>query len=150
MNITKNLYQEILYRCPSALPESGGLLGGSRGCVNEVYYEPGLQSEQRGCYIPDVERLNQCLKNWHRKNITFYGIFHTHLPNWKTLSEGDRTYIKTIMKAMPETVGVLYFPLVFPKERIVSFRAERSGAKICIVPDVLNIICEGEEPNETV
>lgn len=141
MNITKNLFDEILYYYQEGYPESGGILGGSSNCINTVCYDIGLnRNPEDGCYIPNVKYLNYCLTDWKMRNITFYGIFHTHLPNWRTLSKSDAVYIKQIMMNMPQTIHKLYFPLVFPQEKILLFRAERLDTDITIVSDHFNII----------
>jgi hypothetical protein len=44
------------------------------------------------------------------------------------------------MSAMPPEINRLYFPIVFPHKKIVSFIAERVGGAVKIVSDRISII----------
>ncbi len=69
------------------------------------------------------------------------GIFHTHFANVSTLSCADIVYIENIMRAMPETVQHLYFPLyLLPSRELVCYQA-------CLKEGLLKIT---QEPCQTI
>ena len=67
-------------------------------------------------------------------------MFHTHLPQWDSLSNTDIHYIKKIMKAMPTEIEWLYFPIVYPSINIRSYIARKLKEEIIIVEDKIEIV----------
>ena len=61
------------------------------------------------------------------------------------LSKNDRSYIIKILSVMPLCIQYLYFPLVFPGEKIKGYCARRNGNNIDIVEDNIDIIKKKEE-----
>lgn len=139
MNITEEVYQQILNFAPAQPPEVGGLLGGQNGIVCQVFLDTGHAAN--GCsYAPDVMQMNQTIRAWSEKGIAFFGIFHTHFFDVDTLSDGDRQYIRHIMEAMPPTIKHLYFPLVvLPERRMVVYQAAFTSGRFTITRDDLQI-----------
>lgn len=82
------------------------------------------------------EFFNCCIEGWANKGIAFSGIIHTHFAGIKTLSQGDLLYIEKIMKAIPEGVNKIYFPiLVLPEMEIVSYYAVKDRNIIVMAED---------------
>lgn len=143
MYITKEVYAKIIGGIVDATYETGGILGEVAGIVCHVELDMGLgQPGMNKCYYsPDTQKLNKCISMWQKHNINFCGIFHSHLGNNETLSEGDLRYIRKIMLAMPEQIKKLYFPLiVLPQNKMKLFAAVRYEQEIKIVEDSYKIV----------
>lgn len=143
MYITKEAYAKIIRGVAKAAYETGGILGETAGVVCHVELDAGLgQSGLNKCYYsPDTQKLNKCISVWQKHYINFCGIFHSHLGNNESLSEGDLCYIRKIMLAMPEHIKKLYFPLiVLPKNKMKLFTAVRYGQEIKIAEDSYRIV----------
>ena len=126
--IEKNIYDRMLGVVPVP-PETGGIIGGRNMRISMIVVE-----EPRGdyTYTPDVSFLNSIIAQWGEQGISFYGIFHSHSYQASSLSKADGRYIETIMKAMPETVNALLFPLVLPGRKIIPYLAKRVGSEVVI------------------
>ena len=140
MKIRKATYDEILASLPDGPPEAGGIFGGKDGIVNAFMFDEGLRGGNPGSYCPDTKHLNDCLRNWRQNGIAFYGIVHSHFQAYPALSGGDKLYIQAIMKSMPARISCLYFPIVLPRQKMVSFKAVRSDDAINIVGDDVKIL----------
>lgn len=143
MYITKEAYAKIIGGIAEADYETGGILGETAGVVCHVELDEGMgQPGLNKCYYsPDTQKLNKCISVWQKHYINFCGIFHSHLGNNETLSEGDLRYIRKIMFAMPEQIKKLYFPLiVLPQNKMKLFAAVRCGQEIKIVEDSYRIV----------
>lgn len=139
MIIKEEIYNQLL-KCPPVPPEIGGLLGGKDLIVNTVLFDKGLEKKTGIKYVPDINFLNECISRWYDEGINFYGIFHSHLQKWSTLSSDDEKYIEAIMNAMPKEIESLVFPLVFPGVAVVSYKAIKNKLNVCIIKDDINII----------
>ena len=138
MRINRMLYDEILNSVRNCFPEMGGILGGTKGIVEQVYYDDGIGSEKKCSYSPYVSVLNKVLWDWKKRNIEFYGMFHTHCYGGGTLSLGDKRYIKVIMENMPEQLDKLYFPvIVFPQKEMLVYVAIRKQGQLIIKEEEL-------------
>ena len=141
MIISNEIYKAMMNRAPKSPPEVGGILGKDRNIVTCFEYDNGIATDKLCTYVPDVVRLNNVIEKWSEQNISFCGIFHTHFFGVRTLSDGDKKYINNILSAMPNTINRLYFPIVLPETKeMVVYLAIRSGEKIRIVEDVIEII----------
>ena len=123
--------------------ETGGILGAknSRQIITEVFLDINEVSTHPCSYVPSVDLLNNQIAKWDSENIKFKGLFHTHFAGVKTLSEGDKSYIKKIMKAMPEDIRYLYFPIfVIPENVMVPYYAYIKDNKVIIQKNRLEII----------
>lgn len=129
MIITPNAYVKLLNQFPSFPPESGAILGGFNGMVKSCVFDKGVSSTA-GSYTPDVRCIEETFRIWQTEKLCFLGIAHSH--NGDSLSSGDRQYIETIMRAMPEWVVKLYFPIVKPRKYIVSYSAKKTAHQILI------------------
>lgn len=143
MYITKIAYTKIIRGVAHIPYETGGIIGESNGIVSYVELDVGM--EQRGmskCYYsPNTRKMNMCISVWQKRNINFCGIFHSHLGNNETLSEGDLRYIRRIMFAMPEQIEKLYFPLIaLPQSKMKLFTAVRQEREIKIAGDSYRIV----------
>lgn len=140
MIILRSVYHQLL-RSPEIPPETGGILGMKNSVINSICFDSGL-SHSSSCneYVPDVSFFNNCIDAWQKNGIVFCGMFHTHLPQWSTLSGGDKTYIRCIMNSLPRSINQLFFPLVFPGHSIRSFVAIRENNRIYINEDTITIV----------
>lgn len=141
MYICGTLLNNILNAMPSKPPEKGGIIGGKDEEICIWKYDAGLK--ERGCvYQPNVDFLNRVIASWTENGYDFMGILHVHFGGAKLLSEGDKRYIEKIMKAMPDSVKTLYFPVVVqPEKEFISYKAALdSQGKLEIVLDEVKII----------
>ncbi len=123
-------------------PETGGILGSSAGQkIDRVIMDEPHISRGRMCsYSPNVAFLNKNIEIWQNDGIVFQGIFHTHFMNIETLSLADKEYITAIMKAMPNDVEYLYFPVfVLPKRKLISFKAVMKSENVEIYHDEIHM-----------
>lgn len=139
MIIKKEIY-ELLLKCPQVPPEIGGILGGKDYIIDNMIADKGKQFTSGIKYVPNVDFINRTISTWNDSGIDFYGMFHTHSQRWTTLSCEDKKYIEVIMKAMPNEVESLFFPLVFPGCIVKAFRAVKNCGKIYIVEEETTII----------
>ncbi|MCL2592431.1 MAG: hypothetical protein FWD82_03605 [Defluviitaleaceae bacterium] len=139
MKIDAKIYDKILECIPSIPPETGGILGGDSDIITNFIFDGGLSDSDEGRYYPDIDKINTYLSDWQKSGIKFYGILHSHFTNERTLSMGDRQYIKNIMMSMPTNIKELYFPIVIPYKEMVSFKAKRVGCEINIIADDIKI-----------
>lgn len=118
MKISREILSEILNCMPSVPPETGGILGGKDGKICLWKYDKGCSGS--GCvYSPNVNILNRIIAKWIEQGYDFMGILHVHFGGSVTLSDGDKRYIEKIMRAMPENINNLYFPIVAQPDKIV-------------------------------
>ena len=140
MRISRETYNSMLKSVKDIPPESGGILGEKNGIIQFVVYDEGVKNEKMCSYTPNAEKLNLVSREWQEQGILFCGIFHTHFFGVKTLSEGDLTYIKTIMKQMPIEIERLFFPIVvLPQREIVAYIAKKEQEQLIIKQDIISI-----------
>ena len=137
MFIYENVLCQLLNFVPDVPPETGGILGGMGGVISRFWLDVGNQYD---IYVPNVEKINQIISDWQKAGIEFYGIFHSHSENNESLSSADKRYIVKIMRSMPPQVTHLYFPLVYPKVRVIPYRAEISNQCVTIVQETIEIM----------
>lgn len=139
MKILGSVYEMILKNVPDHMPETGGMLGGHDNTITTVMFDHGKTDDFRRChYTPDVARLNNCLLDWGKTGIEFFGLIHTHFYGVESLSDGDITYIKKIIKAMPSSKKSLYFPVVvFPDKKIITYQCCMDGEILTVTEDPL-------------
>lgn len=144
MKILKSVLDIINNSVADFPPETGGILGSSDGLIIDkvVMDEYDLNNQKFCSYFPNVKFLNSNIEIWQKNGIDFKGIFHTHFFGVETLSDGDKQYIDAIMKAMPESVKELYFPIfVLPNRELFCYKAKKndSGTEISFDETVLVI-----------
>ncbi|HBA69691.1 MAG TPA: hypothetical protein DCZ40_10100 [Lachnospiraceae bacterium] len=140
MKIHNETLNIVLNQMPLVPPEAGGIIGGKEGQIILWEYDAGYFA--KGCsYCPNVNFLNEVIAAWLDKGYDFMGIVHVHFGGSKFLSDGDKKYIEKIMKAMPNSIGKLYFPIVVqPDKQIFSYVAYRSfGDEIVINADDVKV-----------
>ena len=135
MIIKAEIYDQILCAFPAVPPESGCILGVREDSVDCFVHDYEAPTVDRAIYTPNIEVLNQVIAQWAERGIRFCGLAHSHPHGQESLSSGDVHYINTIMQAMPVSMKYLYFPLVFPGEKMVSFIASRNQRGLYILPD---------------
>lgn len=141
MKIVKNTLNDIFKRVPMFPPETGGIIGMKKDVIRYVEFDKGMNTRQVCTYEPDVDYLNAVIEKWQQNDIAFCGLFHTHFYGVRTLSDGDKMYINSILNAMPETINKLYFPIVLPeKKELIAYMAIRKGNEIQIVEEVVEVI----------
>lgn len=127
MKIYNETLNEILNQMPLVPPEAGGIIGGKEERVSLWKYDSGYP--QKGCaYCPNVNFLNEVIAAWLDKGYDFMGILHVHFGGSKGLSNSDKQYIEKIMKAMPDSIEKLYFPIVVqPEKQLISYVAYQNS-----------------------
>lgn len=146
MKIADNILREILNQMPLTPPEAGGIIGGTEGAVRIWRYDGGYP--EKGCvYRPNVEYLNDVIAEWMDSGLSFMGIIHVHFGGSRGLSDSDIRYIEKIMRAMPDSIEKLYFPLVVqPQRQWVSYVAYRnSQGKVTVTEDEIEVFSQCEE-----
>lgn len=128
--IKKAVYGSLISTYPDDFNEIGGVLGGNNNVISEFVFVKNTNKFKRALYTPDSDYFNFVIEQWEMKNIEFYGIFHTHPLNERTLSYGDKEYIKKIMVENPKIIKLL-FPLVFNDEILFS-SAEKINSNVII------------------
>lgn len=139
MKMQRAVYDEILQTCPAVPPESGGLLGGRGGVITQYIADLGLGNGYDR-YVPNVQVLNAVLAEWQKDGVQFCGLYHSHFPQGERLSDADVFYIETILRATANAADTLYFPLVFPKEKMIAYRAALSDGQVRIQPDGITLV----------
>lgn len=138
MRMTRAAFDKLRAMIPEGPPETGGILGGADGeVVSEVLLDCPAQPPDCFCsYAPNVDFLNGAIAQWRREGIRFMGLFHTHFGGSATLSQADREYIAAIMRAMPEEITSLYFPIyVLPERKLVIYSAKTQKSAVAIEED---------------
>ncbi len=140
MEIHKKVFDLIAKAAEKAKDhEIGGILGADKGDFICQVVIDNTRSNDWYTYTPNVELLNEIIARWDQ--CQFIGFFHSHLNNQNTLSVGDRSYIRQIIRAMPSEIIHLYFPLyVIPENKLYGFKAQRVNDEIIITEDPVNII----------
>ncbi len=134
MRISSMLYNKIIHTLPTNY-ETGGILGGENGTITCAVFDILQRSDSPCCYDPDVELLNSHISNWQEMGIEFYGLFHSHLGLLDSLSDADKQYAKEILQANDDVVAQLYFPIVIPNKRIISFVVRISDGRLVVSKD---------------
>lgn len=141
MKITGQTYSLILSCVPKVPPETGGILGGKNQIISHCVFDRGSDdSNGYDIYAPNTKLLNRTILQWAETNIEFYGIFHSHFSDGSLLSNGDKRYITKIMLVMPQQISSLYFPVVFPQESMIVYRADRQGYEVHIASEQIEIL----------
>lgn len=143
MKIEKYFYEFFLSSCPYAPSEIGGILGGKNGVATDIVIDNRNAVPNKALYIPDIDFLNSKIEEWEKRNIEFYGIFHTRFSD-NTLSNDDRINIEKVMYSIPKSIIKLYFPIVIPQKEMTAYVAERKNNKINIYLDDIDIIEDKE------
>ncbi|MDO4154763.1 MAG: hypothetical protein Q4E21_07940 [Clostridia bacterium] len=139
MKMQRAVYDEILQTCPAVPPESGGLLGGRGGVITQYIADSGLGNGYDR-YAPNVQVFNAVLAEWQKDGVQFFGLYHSHFPQGERLSDADVFYIETILRATANAADTLYFPLVFPKEKMIAYRVALSDGQVQIQPDGITLV----------
>ena len=130
---SSQVIEKILGGLPCEPPETGGILGGSGGVVTCSVLDVGKAGGPPCSYTPDVAFLNRQIQEWFKDGIEFMGIFHVHFGGAASISAGDKMYIEQIMKAMPEEITCLYFPIILmPEREVVVYQASMDDGGIQI------------------
>lgn len=116
-NDTLNAYaltDSVLRRIRTALtvPEMGGILGGNENRVVTEFHHDSTGRTTARTYAPDIDRLNEVIREWSQRGITFVGFVHSHPPNRNNLSAVDIRYAEKIKTCcgMAEILMLLYLP----------------------------------------
>lgn len=141
MKILTSVYEKMLF-CPPVPPETGGIIGEQNGVICNFCCDRGNRCVDSAIYAPDIPFLNSKIQLWQRQNVNFAGMFHSHPAEQEKLSSDDIQYIHTIFNSMPEMIKKLYFPIIIPGMKVLSFRAYRHKSRIVICDDVIDIVKE--------
>ena len=136
----KSFIHDCILNAPFVPPETGGIIGGTKGIITEFFFDEGHSVNDHAAYIPDIGLINSRIQRWQEEGISFYGMYHTHPDHQETLSGDDVLYIKEIMRAMPDNVPFLYFPVVIPKQKIIPYKATIVKDTVYLTEDILHIL----------
>lgn len=135
IKILKSVYQYIVKNIPLVPPETGGILGlDDRNIITEYFCDAGIGNNDYS-YTPDIKRLNEIVCLWSCRDIKLAGIFHSHTEYDTSLSLKDIEYIKTILSSLNEITSELFFPIVFPRLKIVFFKAKMINSNVIILEE---------------
>lgn len=141
MKISRKLYDKIFTQIGEEPPEIGGILGGVKDEITVVEFDECKTRKRLCSYTPNVEYLNTIIDLWEKEQIEFLGIFHSHYFGVKTLSEGDKKYICTIIKSMPNDISQLYFPIaVMPDKNFIVYKAYKCKGDVVIEREKFEIV----------
>lgn len=134
MIITSEAYTQLL-ACTPVPPETGGLLGGNENVIRYIVFDIAEKDYTRAEYKPDISYLNGMICNWNERNISFYGLFHSHPDYVDLLSSVDKDYISKILCVF--SGATLYFPIVIPGKEVIPYKAYRRNETVFICKDEL-------------
>ncbi|MBR2528059.1 MAG: hypothetical protein IKE58_06300 [Blautia sp.] len=142
MEIKREIYEAIVSYPAETPPEVGGIIGSREWPVIDMFVgDPGKKGPFGCSYVPDTTFLNETIRQWLQEGILFQGIAHAHFHGVRTLSDGDRAYIRRIIEAMPAQIKSLYFPIiVLPERELVPYKAELADGELVIVEDLLKVV----------
>lgn len=138
MIILKSVYEKILFSVSATPIETGGILG----IVSDIVVECVLDfnGNEYGKYTPDTEMINKTVSYWQKNGIGFGGLFHSHYPSGRDLSQQDIKYIKEIMFSLKDIYSFLYFPIIIPHKEMIPYKATIRDGEIYLCKDAVTII----------
>lgn len=139
MKLKRAVYDLIKNSYSQVPPEAGGIIGRINDTVCAYMHDNSIQSDKSAEYVPDVDVMNECIRQWGKKKVSFCGIIHSHLSGERSLSNGDMDYIEEMFD-FNSAINELYFPLVIPKEGMIVYKVIRGR----------NGLITAEEPIELV
>ena len=94
------------------MPEMGGILGGNENLVVTAFHHDDTGRTTARTYTPDIDKLNEVIREWSQRGITFVGFVHSHPPNRNKLSAVDIHYAEKIKRCcgMSKILMLLYLP----------------------------------------
>lgn len=137
--IYSDVYDKLV-SVPYAPPEVGGILGIKNEVIINCFFDLKNVTYSSYCYIPDVKGINEKIVKWSKVGIQFCGIFHSHPLYQPELSMDDLKYINQIIKSTSEYATKLYFPIILPKHRMISYVAYKADGRIYCENDNVKII----------
>lgn len=153
--ILQSAYNEILNTVGKRVPESGGILLGSREdyVVQKFVFDPH-GSMTSGGYDPDVDFINGVIKKeWEENQLELLGFLHSHPRGVTRLSGdwgnniGDLGYLRAIFKAIPALqkflVPIMFSPIDGGSLEIFPYMADRDDVENYYLGD-LTIIKDNE------
>lgn len=141
IRILKDVYLKIISQYPIVPPEQGGIIGGNDRVVNRYFHDSTRQSVVSAVYSPNIKLLNSKIEEWHKKDISFLGLVHSHPKNQITLSNDDVKYIELLFHSLPNEARTLYFPVFIPQTKeLFSYRVKRSNSGLLIQSDNIEIM----------
>lgn len=138
MYITKEVYNKIVDKTPKPPPEMGGAIFQKNDVVSQFVFDNGLC--EYGKYTPNVDFLNNQIKEFAEKGYEFCGVFHSHFPFGEKLSDDDKKYIEIITSSLKNQINKLYFPIILPSDKLISYCSYIKDGKVIITDDNLFII----------
>lgn len=135
MVIKKDTLKLLISATPKPPPETGGVLGELNGIISDFCQDDAESQTGRYAYVPNVKNLNGVIDQWAKKGISFTGIFHSHPYPQTELSIADKEYIIRIMRAMPDSISELHFPVIVPGLGMTGHLAKHEGGKVIIIPE---------------
>lgn len=79
--------------------ERGGMLGSNKWGVISHFFPDSTAECSASEYTPDIEKLNDVIREWKKQGIRFQGFVHSHPAGFQRLSNPDKEYARDIMSA---------------------------------------------------
>jgi len=141
MKIKSDVLEKIISLYPIVPPENGGVLGGINGVICEYYHDGFNDITDAAMYVPNVKLLNNVIDEWNKIGVEFVGLIHSHISDNESLSGGDKEYIREVFKVMPDTINMLFFPVMLPKYKtIIPYIAKRESGNIRFIKDEIHVV----------
>lgn len=141
MKIYRDIYDLIWKSFPVVPPESGGIFGsGSNGIVSKFFYDAGRPDPSVAIYTPNVFLLNRVILDWAQQGIRFCGMIHSHPYGVEQLSQCDMEYIGAIRSSIKDERVQLYFPIIIPNHKFISYVITDTAKGIFFANDPVEII----------
>lgn len=101
--VTRSVHETIRTSIGSMPAETGAMLGGPAGSdlITHIHLDQ-TAATTRATYSPDVTTANQVLaQQWRPAGVELMGFVHSHPVGYRNPSDGDLTYGRRILTAMP-------------------------------------------------
>lgn len=131
----------LIVNTEASKKESVFIFGSSGSDIIDHLHLSKTEMAEKSSVEPNIADCNDCIAKWSEKGIAFEGILHTHYYGMKNLSVYDKEYIISVMKAMPDSLKKLYFPIyVFPDNIFVGYYAEIKDDSFVINRESVEIV----------
>lgn len=103
LHLTPEVFAQIKETIGSRKAETGGILGGNRTTseVTHFCFDEVPHKHSSVAYTPNIALLNKVIKSeWKPQGIEYLGSVHSHPPNYRHPSFGDKIYARRILDVM--------------------------------------------------
>ncbi len=112
LRIKTDVYQSIVKKIGSGVPEKGGiLLGGKDGVITDFIFDENAETTA-STYSLNIAYLNPIIKAKKQEGKRLLGIIHSHPFGYSDLSLPDKQYFQNLFQNFPD-LDYLFCPIVF-------------------------------------